>query len=77
LLHRTAGVVGRAVPCEGVFASTVDPASNLMTRAIVERPVGQERWVRQAVNRYIDEVYVEFALRAPSGCSANAAWSPP
>ncbi|HYO30226.1 MAG TPA: LuxR C-terminal-related transcriptional regulator [Thermomicrobiales bacterium] len=62
LLHRTASVVGQAVPCEGVFASTVDPASNLMTRAIVERPVGQERWVRQAVNRYIDEVYVEFAL---------------
>lgn len=27
LLRRTAGALGRAIPCEGFFGSTVDPAS--------------------------------------------------
>ena len=57
LLRRTAAVLRHAVSCEAVFGSTIDPASNLMTWAVAERPVGDDDWVREAVNHYIDRLY--------------------
>lgn len=61
LLRRTAEKLRRAVPFEAYCASTVDPASALMTHGVADGFVGDDT---EAGNVFLDRIYFEEDLPA-------------
>jgi len=60
LLRRVAQRLGKAVPFEAYCASTVDPASRLITYGIAEGMDGEED--AESGNAYLDRIYFEEDL---------------